>query len=113
MRCSKGGLQVDAHVLMTYSLHRVEALSWLKALTHFLAFQVYEVLVPTDDDKFVRQALHIFAQFATEIRCSPDDLAKERGAVLEVSHTPLVHSASRRLLRLPAPSSMLQDATQC
>ncbi len=46
--------------------------------------QVYEVLVPTDDDKFLRQTLHIFAQFATEIRCSAEDLAKERGAVLEV-----------------------------
>lgn len=50
-----------------------------------MLFQVYEVLVPTDDDKFVRQALHMFAQFATEIRCSPEDLVKERGAVLEVS----------------------------
>ncbi len=40
--------------------------------------------MPTDDDKFVRQALHIFSQFASHIRCSPEDLAKERGAVLEV-----------------------------
>jgi predicted Zn-dependent peptidase len=46
--------------------------------------QVYEVLVPTDDGKFLRQALHMLAEFATEIRCSPEDLAKERGAVLEV-----------------------------
>lgn len=40
--------------------------------------------MPTDDGKFLRQALHMLAEFATEIRCSPEDLAKERGAVLEV-----------------------------
>lgn len=44
---------------------------------------VYEVMVPTDDPKFLRQALEIFAQFASHIRCSPEDLAKERGAVME------------------------------
>ena len=49
--------------------------------------------MPTDDDKFMRQALHIFAQFATEIRCSPEDLAKERGAVLEVALQPIDISA--------------------
>lgn len=44
---------------------------------------VYEVLVPTDDEKFLRQALHMLAEFACHIRCAPEDLAKERGAVLE------------------------------
>lgn len=59
---------------------------------HALMFwQVYEVLVPTDDDKFLRQALHMLAEFATEIRCSPEDLAKERGAVLEVGQMANFH----------------------
>ena len=52
--------------------------------------------MPTDDDKFVRQALHIFSQFASHIRCSPEDLAKERGAVLEV---PLFLLIKTRILK--------------
>lgn len=61
--------------------------SFLAVLTFTSAPQVYEVLVPTDDDKFLRQALHMLAEFATEIRCAPGDLDKERGAVLEVGNT--------------------------
>lgn len=52
-----------------------------------VTLQVYEVLVPTDDEKFLRQALHMLAEFACHIRCAPEDLAKERGAVLEVRRT--------------------------
>ena len=45
---------------------------------------VFELTVPTDDPKFLQDALRIFSQFATSIRCSEEDLAKERGAVLDV-----------------------------
>ncbi len=41
-------------------------------------------MVPTDEPQFLRDALRIFSQFATSIRCSDGDLAKERGAVLDV-----------------------------
>ena len=45
---------------------------------------VFELTVPTDDPKFLQDALRIFSQFATSIRCSEEDLTKERGAVLDV-----------------------------
>ena len=45
---------------------------------------VFELMVPTDEPQFLRDALRIFSQFATSIRCSDSDLAKERGAVLDV-----------------------------
>ena len=46
---------------------------------------VFELMVPTDDPKYLQDTLRIFSQFATSIRCSEADLAKERGAVLDVS----------------------------
>lgn len=49
---------------------------------------VFELMVPTDDPKFLQDALRIFSQFATSIRCSEADLAKERGAVLDVRPKP-------------------------
>ena len=45
---------------------------------------VFELMVPTDEPQFLQDALRIFSQFATSIRCSDGDLAKERGAVLDV-----------------------------
>ena len=41
-------------------------------------------MVPTDEPQYLRDALRIFSQFATSIRCSDNDLTKERGAVLDV-----------------------------
>ncbi|KAG0559726.1 hypothetical protein KC19_10G125800 [Ceratodon purpureus] len=44
---------------------------------------VYEILVPVDRPEILSKALHILAEFSTEIRASDEDLEKERGAVLE------------------------------
>ena len=44
---------------------------------------VFELAVPTDDPDILRQALLVFREFAFKIRCSSEDLAKERGPVLE------------------------------
>lgn len=44
---------------------------------------VYEILVPVDRPEILSKALHVLAEFSTEIRASDEDLEKERGAVLE------------------------------
>lgn len=44
---------------------------------------VYELFVPIDKPELLSKAISILAEFSTEIRISPDDLEKERGAVLE------------------------------
>ncbi|KAL8160831.1 hypothetical protein V2J09_012320 [Rumex salicifolius] len=44
---------------------------------------VYELFVPIDNPELLSKAISILAEFSTEIRISPDDLEKERGAVLE------------------------------
>eukprot|EP00892_Ulva_mutabilis_P009176 jgi/Ulvmu1/6630/UM003_0268.1 len=44
---------------------------------------VYEFLVPTDDEEVLPQVLGIVADFAFKIRCSAEDLERERGPVLE------------------------------
>ncbi|KAK9820030.1 hypothetical protein WJX72_005269 [[Myrmecia] bisecta] len=44
---------------------------------------VYELLVPVDDLSTLQETFSVLAQFATKIRCAPEDLQKERGAVLE------------------------------
>ncbi len=57
--------------------------------------------MPTDEPQFLRDALRIFSQFATSIRCSNTDLAKERGAVLDVRIRPSQNFASDPLGRTP------------
>ena len=44
---------------------------------------VYELLVPIDKEDTLRRALSVLSEWACRTRCSPADLAKERGAVLE------------------------------
>ncbi|KAK9846440.1 hypothetical protein WJX81_003803 [Elliptochloris bilobata] len=44
---------------------------------------VYELMVPLDKPEVLEKTLDVLAQFATAIRCAPEDLHKERGAVLE------------------------------
>ncbi|BDA41495.1 probable zinc protease PqqL [Coccomyxa sp. Obi] len=84
---------------------------------------VYELTVPSDDPKLLEQAFAVLAQFATSIRCSPEDLAKERGAVLEEwrmgkdsagraqeAHWELILQGSKYANRLPIG---LKDVIQC
>jgi predicted Zn-dependent peptidase len=46
---------------------------------------VYELLLPVDgpEHELLSQALSVLAEFASKIRCAPEDLEAERGAVLE------------------------------
>ncbi|CAN6441507.1 unnamed protein product [Victoria cruziana] len=44
---------------------------------------IYELLVPVDKPELLSQAISVLAEFSSEIRASPNDLEKERGAVLE------------------------------
>lgn len=44
---------------------------------------VYELLLPVDKPELLSTALSVLAEFAAHIRASDEDLAKERGAVLE------------------------------
>jgi len=44
---------------------------------------VYELMVPTDDLSLLAKAFRVMGEFATKIRCAPEDLEKERGAVME------------------------------
>ncbi|XP_068652946.1 zinc protease PQQL-like [Aristolochia californica] len=44
---------------------------------------IYELLVPVDKPELLSQAISVLAEFSSEIRVSPEDLEKERGAVLE------------------------------
>ncbi|KAA6421450.1 MAG: chloroplast processing enzyme, partial [Trebouxia sp. A1-2] len=46
---------------------------------------VYEFMVPTDDEnlQILDRSFDVFAEFATKIRCSTEDLDNERGAVME------------------------------
>jgi hypothetical protein len=40
-------------------------------------------MVPTDDLSLLAKAFRVMGEFATKIRCAPEDLEKERGAVME------------------------------
>ncbi|KAM3383216.1 zinc protease PQQL-like isoform X1 [Capsicum galapagoense] len=44
---------------------------------------VYELFVPVDKPELLSQAISVLAEFSSEVRVSPDDLEKERGAVME------------------------------
>ena len=44
---------------------------------------VYELLVPIENADVLAKALGVFAEFATKVRVSDDDVEKERGAVME------------------------------
>lgn len=44
---------------------------------------VYELFVPIDKPGLLSEAISILSEFSSEIRISPEDLDKERGAVLE------------------------------
>ncbi|GAX81449.1 hypothetical protein CEUSTIGMA_g8878.t1 [Chlamydomonas eustigma] len=44
---------------------------------------VFQLVVPTDKPELLERALEVLAEFAFGIRCAPQDLKKERGAVLE------------------------------
>ncbi|XP_057536975.1 zinc protease PQQL-like isoform X1 [Amaranthus tricolor] len=44
---------------------------------------VYELFVPIDKPGILSEAISILSEFSSEIRISPEDLEKERGAVLE------------------------------
>ncbi|KAK9705868.1 hypothetical protein RND81_07G088100 [Saponaria officinalis] len=44
---------------------------------------VYELFVPIDKPGLLSEAISILSEFSSEIRISPEDLEKERGAVLE------------------------------
>ena len=40
-------------------------------------------IIPTDDMSLLDKALQVFAEFAVKVRCAPEDVEKERGAVME------------------------------
>lgn len=44
---------------------------------------VYELFVPIDKPGLLSEAIAVLSEFSSEIRISPEDLEKERGAVLE------------------------------
>eukprot|EP00240_Pyramimonas_obovata_P014520 CAMPEP_0118953032 /NCGR_PEP_ID=MMETSP1169-20130426/55831_1 /TAXON_ID=36882 /ORGANISM="Pyramimonas obovata, Strain CCMP722" /LENGTH=188 /DNA_ID=CAMNT_0006900391 /DNA_START=275 /DNA_END=838 /DNA_ORIENTATION=- len=44
---------------------------------------VYELLVPIDKPGLLEQACTVFAEFATRVRIAPEDVERERGAVIE------------------------------
>ena len=43
----------------------------------------YELLVPIDQDGLLEEGIKVLSEFAKNIRCSAEDVEKERGAVLE------------------------------
>ncbi|KNA14112.1 hypothetical protein SOVF_110570 [Spinacia oleracea] len=75
---------------------------------------VYELFVPVDKPELLPQAISVLAEFSSEIRVSPEDLEKERGAVMEEyrgsrnangrmqeSHWALMMEGSKYAERLP------------
>ncbi|KAK6944867.1 Peptidase M16, N-terminal [Dillenia turbinata] len=44
---------------------------------------IYELFVPIDKPELLSQAISVLAEFSSEVRVSPEDLEKERGAVME------------------------------